>query len=241
MSEEIVLYQYGGMGALPSLSPPCLKVGLALRLLGVPHRVVDLGSPRAVRRHSPSGRVPAIEYRGERLAESVAIMDRLQELFPAAALWQGDRATEGRLWDCFVTDTLYWLGFAQRWLVPATRDRLLGAFLGEGFSFRKLGMRVYAGTVLRRRAHAQGVGLRPLGEVREAYLRGLDMIVAGLEGGSFLSRGTAPGRADVAAVGHLAQLTFARNLPPVGKLLAGRPELERLVGAVFERARLDAP
>ena len=35
-SEEIVLYQYGGMGKLPSLSPPCLKVDLALRILGRP-------------------------------------------------------------------------------------------------------------------------------------------------------------------------------------------------------------
>ena len=81
MSDEIVLYQYGGMGPLPSLSPPCLKVFLALRLIGAPHRVENLGSPREVACTSPTKRVPAIEYRGERVAESIRVMDRLEELF----------------------------------------------------------------------------------------------------------------------------------------------------------------
>lgn len=243
MDEELVLYQYGGMGRLPSLSPPCLKVDLALRVLGVPHRVVDLDSPGAVKRHSPTGRVPAIEHRGERLAESIAILDRLQELFPDGPLWEEDEAARarGRVWDCFVTDTLYWLGFYQRWLVPATRETLLDTFLGPGFSLEKIGMRLYAKTALRRRAEGQGVGLRPPEEVREAYHRALDTIGEGLEGGPFLGGRSRPGRGDVAAAGHLAQLTFAKDLPPVAKALESRPQVLELVEATFEAAGLPAP
>ena len=165
-SEEIVLYQYGGMGKLLSLSPPCLKVDLALRILGLPHRVVNLGSPGEVAGKSPTKRVPAIELDGELTAESIRIMDRLQELHPEGALWRStpaDRARD-RAWDCFVTDTLYWLGFYQRWLVPKIREHLLDTFLGEGFSPKKVVMRFYAKTALRRRARGQGVGMRPQAE-----------------------------------------------------------------------------
>ena len=243
MSDEFVLYQYGGKNRLPSLSPPCLKIELALKVLGLPHRVVNLGSPGQVKANSPTQRVPALEHRGERLSDSVAIMDRLQELTPEGPLWEEDEAARarGRLWDCFVTDSLYWLGYYQRWLVPATRDALLDDFLGPGFSIKKLGMRFYARTVLRRRAEGQSVGMRPPGEVREAYHRALDMLVAGLEGGPFLGGRTKPGRGDVSAAGHLAQLTHARELPPVARALESRPAIPQLVQAVFEAAGLPAP
>lgn len=243
MNDEVVLYQYGGRGKLPSLSPPCLKVDLALKILGVPHRVVDLSSPGAVKRHSPTGRVPVIEFQGRKTAESILVMDRLQELFPDGRLWAKDAAgrARDRVWDCFATDTLYWLGFYQRWLVPTTREGMLNGFLGEGFSLKKLGMNVYARTVLARRARGQGVGLRPAGEVRDAYLRSLDMIEDGLEGGPFLHGSELPGRGDVAIAGHVAQLTFARGLPAIQALMSTRTAIFDHVAAVFGAAGLEAP
>lgn len=243
MSEQVILFQYGGRGRLPSLSPPCLKVDLALKILGVPHRVVDLHSPGAVKRHSPTGRVPAIEFRGEMTAESILVMDRLQEFFPDGCLWARDAASRARdrAWDCFATDTLYWLGFYQRWLVPSVRDGMLDGFLGQGFSLKKAGMRLFARTVLRRRARGQGVGLRSPEDVRDAYLRGLSMIEDALEGGPFLHGAQAPGRGDVAIAGHVAQLTFARGMRPIEALMAERRPLFDHVAAVFEAAGLEAP
>jgi len=243
VSEEVVLYQYGGMGKLPSLSPPCLKVDLALKILGAPHRVVNLSSPGEVKKHSPTQRVPAIDYKGTKTAESILVLDRLQELFPDGALWASEPGTraQDRVWDCFVTDTLYWLGFYLRWLVPEARETALDGFLGSGFSLKKFGMRLYAKTVLAKRARGQGVGLRPAEEVRDAYLRGLDMIVDGLEGGPFLGGRSRPGRGDVSVAAHLAQLTFRREQPPVQALLEGRGALVDHVAAVFEAAGLDAP
>jgi glutathione S-transferase len=243
VSDELVLYQYGGRGKLPSLSPPCLKVDLALKILGVPHRVVDLDSPGAVKRHSPTGRVPALEYQGKKIAESILVMDRLEELFPDGRLWASGAAgrARDRVWDCFATDTLYWLGFYQRWLVPTIREGMLNRFLGEGFSLKKLGMRLYAKTVLRKRAVGQGVGLRPAREVRDAYLRSLDTIQDGLEGGPFLGGRKEPGRGDVAVAAHVAQLTFARHLPPILALIKERGDLFEHLGAVFEAAGLEAP
>ncbi len=53
---SIVLYQYPGGSGVPSVSPPCVKVYLALRYIGVEHEVVDIRSPAKVRGLSRTGR-----------------------------------------------------------------------------------------------------------------------------------------------------------------------------------------
>ena len=58
---SLILYQYGGGDGVLSLSPPCMKVQLAMRLLDLPHEVVDVRTPNQVKRVSRTGRLPAIE------------------------------------------------------------------------------------------------------------------------------------------------------------------------------------
>jgi len=67
------------------------------------------------------------------------------------------------------------------------------------------------------------------------------MIEDGLEGGPFLHGRKTPGRGDVAIAGHLAQLTFARDMPPIQALMDSRRPLFDHVAAVFEAAGLEAP
>jgi len=240
---ELILYQYGGAGRLPSFSPPCLKVYLALRRLGIAHRVVDLASPMAVKRHSPTGRVPAIVVDGETIADSVFILDKLNERMPDATLWPKDPAQRAldRLWDCYSTDTLYWQGFYLRWLVPETRQRLLDASMGKGFSIRKALVSFVGMRMLRSRARGQGIAGRSQRDVEESYRISLKMVDAGLGSGPFLQSRAEPGRGDLSIAGHVAQLTVGRDDDGLARLRAAYPRLFEHVGRTFDACGLPAP
>lgn len=241
--EDIVLYQYPGAGNVPSFSPPCLKVYLALRHLGLPHRVVDLMSPLQVSMKSPTGRVPAIVMGDATIADSVFILDRLAEAHPDAALWPADAAerTVDRLWDCFATDTLYWQGFYLRWLVPENKKRVLDASLGAGFSIRKAMTAVIGGSMLRRRAKGQGIGGRSQQDVEASFATSLRMIETGLGTGPFLQSRSRPGRGDLAIAAHLAQFSVGRSNATMDRVRAEMPRLFEHVAATFQACGLPAP
>lgn len=241
--EEIVLYQYGGTNTVPSLSPPCLKVFLALRRLGLPHRVENLTSPFQVWRKSPTARVPAITMGGATIADSVFILDRLQDAHPLAELWPKDPSERAidRLWDCFATDTLYWQGFYLRWLVPENRQRVLDASFGAGVSVRKTMVKVIGGTMLKQRAKGQGIGGRAPQDVQTSFRTSMTMVEAGLGTGPFLQSRRQPGRGDLAVAAHFAQFSVGRDEAVFGKVKAAHPRLFEHGAATFEACGLPAP
>ena len=65
---QVVLYQYPGGDGVGSISPPCLRVDLALRLLGIEFKRKDLRGSKAVQAISTTGRLPVLEIDGERLS-----------------------------------------------------------------------------------------------------------------------------------------------------------------------------
>jgi len=72
-----------------------LRPWLALRHTGVPFAEVLIPLDQAdsttnIRRHSPTGRVPALRHGEILLWESLAICEYLAETFPAAQLWPAD-------------------------------------------------------------------------------------------------------------------------------------------------------
>ena len=241
-SGEIVLYMYGGNDSVPSLSPPCLKVYMALKRMGVPHRAVTIG-PLQVRRHSPSGRVPAVEMDGRTVVDSCAILDAFEKRHPESDLWPRDRAQHAvdRLWDHFVNDTLYWAGLYQRYFIPENRGAAWDAFFGKGFSIKRLVMAPLIIREVRRRANGQGIGGRSPEDVRAAYAGWLAMIEEALEGHRFLQGRDVPGRGDLSVASHVAQLVAASEDPSVAALLARHPNLGSHVERVFESCGMKAP
>ena len=243
MSVELVLYQYGGKGTLPSFSPPCLKVYLALRRLDVGHRLVDLSTPLEVRRHSPTGRVPALRIDDRVVTDSCAILDALAQRYPESDLWPRDpqeRITD-TLWDHFATDTLYWGGFYLRWLVPESRERVFTELYGKGPSLKKVAMRLVAVPMLHLRARGQSIGTRAKDDVARSYRGYLALIDGALAAGPFLFGRQTPGRGDLAVASHLAQLTFAKTSPDIVRLLEDHPRLAPHVRRTFEACDLETP
>jgi glutathione S-transferase len=201
----LVLYQYSGDSELPSISPPCTKVLLALRLLDAPHTVVVVSGPGDVKRVSATGRLPALDIGGQFVTDSVQILDRLEEhlgrsLSPSAP----DARARDRAWEYFAGDSLYWLGLYTRWLVAPNRERMLRALFPGALK------RLVFGAVLHRRIRArslaQGIGYRSEAEVREEFARMLEVLVHALGDDAFLSGGEVPGRGDLAVASFLIQV-----------------------------------
>ena len=77
----ITLYQYPGGDGIGSISPPCLRVDLALRLLNVEFRRKDVRRPTSVAQLSGTGRLPMLDLDGERFVESTRILDELERRY----------------------------------------------------------------------------------------------------------------------------------------------------------------
>lgn len=72
-----------------------LRPGLALRQAGLPfyERSIRLRQPDTkaqILPHSPSGTVPALKWNGLVIAESLAILETIADLFPMKKLWPED-------------------------------------------------------------------------------------------------------------------------------------------------------
>lgn len=241
--EPLVLYQYPGGSGLPSLSPSCLKVSMALGRLRLPHRVVNLRTVFHARRVSPTGRLPVLEIGGERIVDSMAILDSLEARDADAVLFPRDRTERARdrLWDHFATDSLYWTGVYLRWVVPSHRRQLLEAMFGKGFSPRKLLVGLVFAPMMVRRAKGQGIGKRSRDEVEGALKRSLETIGSGLEAGPYLGGRQTPGRGDLAVASHLAQVGWRGALPGPLEEVRSNAALVEYVGRTFQACGMEKP
>ncbi len=239
----LTLYQYPGGDRLTSVSPPCMKVEMALRLIGAEFRVENLTSLATVRRVSETGRLPVLEAGGVRTPDSIAILDRLEGMFPDAPLWPVDpaRRVRDRLWDHYGTDSLYWLGFYLRWIPADTAESFFRAMFGRQPWVVRFLIRRTLLPGQRRRARLHGVGGKSGAQVRAEIDRAFDTVVAGLEGGPFLQGRDRPGRGDLACVALLVQAGFRNSLPATMEQVLDRPSLPAFCRRVLEACSLDVP
>jgi glutathione S-transferase len=72
-----------------------LRPWLAMKAAGIPFRETQVALRRddtkaQILKHSPSGQVPALKWRGEVLSDSLAICETMADLFPDKGLWPAD-------------------------------------------------------------------------------------------------------------------------------------------------------
>lgn len=243
MRDFWTLYQYPGVDGLPSASPPCSKIFLALRLAGLPHQVEDV-TPERVRSVSPTGRVPVLRSpEGKLIGDSVRILDLLesrsdlaQPLSPAEPV---ARATD-RLWEHFANDTLYWCVVVGRWMVPENRRRM-APLLGGGSWLRARLVDVVGGRSAGGRAKGQGTGLKPYDEVVADWERDLRVIEDGLGGGPYLGGREAPGRGDLAVATLLSQVGWAGITPRLQAAYLEHSALREHTRRVYAACDLKGP
>jgi len=239
----VILYQFPGREGLGSISPPCLKVEMALRLLGVEYQLVNLRRRPEVRRVSTTGRLPVLEIDGRRIPDSIAILDELERLQPQAALWPEDPAARvrDRLWEHFANDHVYYLGVYLRWFVPEHRERVFGAiFRGAPLPVRWIGPRMLRREFSRR---IVGVGLsgKTQDQVLAAWERASEMHERGLAGGPYLEGRERPGRGDLAVASLAAEAGLAHAMPEIERRFLARPAVVEHVRRVFEACSMELP
>ncbi len=239
----ITLYQYPGRDGLPSVSPPCVKIHLALTKMGLEYKVKNLQSPAAVKKKSSTGRVPAIELNGKIINDSVAILDALEAAFPDHPLSPTDPALRARdrVWELFANDSLYWLGVYMRFCHPGHARRFLDRALGHSFFLRRIIGPLFVVPSIRKRARMQGTGMRSLEEVKKAHRRSLELIRDGLEGGPFLGGQDAPGRGDMMTSAMNIQGPYGDMMPEAWALMTDFPEVLAHTTRTFEACGVALP
>ena len=240
MTAELVLYQYAGDDELPSISPPCTKVGLALRRLELPHRVADVRSPFEIRRVSATGRLPALGL-GERLVtDSIAILDLLEERAGRSLSPADPRARAHDLaWEHFANSALYWLGLYMRWRVPANRKRLLDALFDSALVRAPMG--VLLTKRITRRCRAHGIGGCSPEQVLAKFESMLGVLRDGLGAGPFLDDRPTPGRGDLAVASFLVQIGWRGVTPRGAEIFAGFPALNGHLRRTLEACGVSTP
>ncbi len=240
---DITLYVFPGGEGIPSVSPPCVRVQLALARGGVEYRTVYVKSWAEAAKFSATGRLPAIEIDGDRFCDSVEILDELERRFPEIALTPTDphARMRDRLWEHYVNDHVYWLGYYMRWTDEEGHRRFSKAMLARAPFL----MRLLAPRMMRRFTRNRSKQIGILGKSREeilrAFERSLEIFEEGLGDGPFFEGRDTPGRGDLASASTACQVAFRDTMPESRQLLEGHPAMVEHTRRVFEACSLDLP
>ncbi len=218
---NIVLHQW-------EVSPFCGKVRRMLRFKGLQWRTEDYNGLRApeAAHLSSTGKLPVLEWNGERIADSTVIARFLDARVPdAPALFPRDPALAAQvaLWEDWADESLYWFEVYLRIMYPEVLSKVVSLLCnGRPAWERRIVWTVFPRQV-RARLEAQGLGLLPRETVEPMFVRHLDMIETCLAGRDWL----------VGDVQTVADIAVAAQLDEVLRT-------STLAGAIRERRNLAA-
>lgn len=232
----VILYEYPGADGVGSISPPCLKIELALNLIGAPFEI-KYCTPASARKKSPTGRLPALRFDdGAVVEDSILIMDALELRHSEAGLAPqdpGERLAD-RLWETFANDHLYWYGFWLRWVDPEIAPAFYRETFGRMPWYSRMMIRTFFLPLQRRRSRYQGFYGKSAETVHAAVRRALDMAAQGIGDGPFLQERSTPARGDLALASFTVQTGFRDTMPRVEKEALARPAVLRHAIATYE-------
>ena len=214
----IVLHQW-------VISPFCGKVRRILEHKALAYSVVDYNGLRArkVAGLTPVGKLPVLDYDGERIQDSSDIATFLETKHPEPPIFPADPALRARahFWEDWADEALYWFELYLRFLYPEARERAV-ALLSEGRP--KLERMVLAAAIkgmYRKKLTAQGLARMEPSRVEAKFLGHVDALEALLAGQRWLV-GTDRTIADIAVGSQLAEVVRTSHLAPE---IARRPHL----------------
>jgi glutathione S-transferase len=214
---DIVLHEW-------AISPFCAKVRKVLDLKGLPYRRVSYNGLRAlkVRAVSPTGKLPVLEYDGERFVDSSNIARMLDERHPGRPILPADVDRHlAHLLEDWADESLYFFELWERVFDPVGIGRMVELLCEGRPRYERFFVRLALGRY-RRALVAQGLGRSPPDEVHRQLRAHLDALEGRLQGTRWLA-GPAPSIADIAVAAQPEEL--ARTSPRASEVL-GRPRLE---------------
>lgn len=226
----IVLHQW-------EVSPYCGKIRHILRLKGLAYETVNYNGLHALRARKldPAGKLPVLDYDGQRVADSTRIAELLERLHPAPALYPADpreRALAG-LWEDWADESLFWFEVYFRVADPDALNAAAALFCAGRPRWERMLIVPALRRDYRARLRAQGLGCLPEPEVDRLFGQHLDRIDASLAGRDWLV-GDAITIADIAVQAMLAEII--RTSSRRAQILA-RPNIQRWLAAAAPEQR----
>ncbi len=204
----IVLHQW-------MISPFCGKVRRILEHKKLEYTTVNYNGLRARKAKGLTqvGKLPVIDYDGERIQDSIDIAAFLESKHPDPPLLPADPQLRARahFWEDWADESLYWFEIYLRFMYPEARDRSV-ALLAEG---RPTYERTILGRVIKgmygKKVAAQGLGRMPAKRVEEKFLAHVDALETLLAKQRWLI-GDARTIADIAVQSQLAEIVRTSHL-----------------------------
>jgi glutathione S-transferase len=197
---EIVLHQW-------SISPFCGKVRKVLAYKRLPYRIVEYGGLKALRagKLAPTGKLPVLDYAGERMNDSTAIARFLESRHPSPSLSApAEVAPLAHLLEDWADESLYWFEVWARICDSAALDRTVAIACAGCPSWEralfKVGLSRY-----RRHLDAQGLGRCSSAHIEAELFAHLAALEVRLRASPWLA-GSVPTMADVAVSAQLDEL-----------------------------------
>jgi glutathione S-transferase len=210
----IVLHQW-------SISPFCGKVRRILEHKGLAYEIVNYNGIKARKASglSSAGKLPVLDYDGERIQDSSDIAAFLEARHPEKPIFPADPELRARahFWEDWADESLFWFEVHQRFMYKEARLEAAKA-LTEGRSGLE---RVLIGRAVKRiytrKLVAQGLGRMTTERVEQKLLGHIDMLEALLAGRRWLV-GDDRTIADIAVASQLAEIVRSSHLAPeIGK------------------------
>jgi glutathione S-transferase len=207
---DAVLHQW-------EISPFCRKVRKVLAHKGVAYRTVEYNGLRArgAARLSEAGKLPVLDYDGERIQDSSAICDFLERKHPSPPLLPADpeaRALALVLED-WADESLYFLEVYLRFEIPEVLPRALDLLCTGRPRWERALFAVAVPPQLRKKLRAQGTGKLSRERVEELFLEHLGQVDTLLARSGWLV-GSACSIADIAVGSQLAEMHRTSHLAP---------------------------
>lgn len=206
----IVLHQW-------SISPFCGKVRRILEHKGLAYEIVDYNGLKARKASglSGAGKLPVLDYDGERIQDSSDIAVFLEARHPEKPIFPADPELRARahFWEDWADESLFWFEVHQRFMYKEARLEAAKA-LTEGRSGLE---RVLIGRAVKRiytkKLAAQGLGRLTTERVEQKLLGHVDMLEVLLGKRRWLV-GDDRTIADIAVASQLAEIVRSSHLAP---------------------------
>ena len=206
----IVLHQW-------EISPFCGKVRRILEHKGLGYEVVNYNGMRARKASglSSAGKLPVLDYEGERIQDSSDIAAFLERKHPAKPIYPTDPVTRATaaIWEDWADESLYWFEVYFRFMIDEARAKSV-ALLAEGRpGFERALMGGVIKRMYKKKLAAQGLGRMPREKIEEKFLAHVDTLDTLLGSAKWLA-GSERSIADIAVASQLAEIARTSHLAP---------------------------
>lgn len=210
---------------MPSSSPFCIKVEAYLKMAGFPYETVHMSDPRK----GPKGKLPFIEYDGQRMGDSHLIINHLEQTAqaPMDAHLSDAQKAQSLIARRMLDEHLAWVIIYIRWAPEKNANIIKNTFFAaipsfiRGFLFRKI--RRYMLQSIR----LQGISRHSVEEIcalAEEDIRALSVLL----GDNPYFFGNAPSTLDAVAYAYLASIIHAPIESPIKRFTLEQTNLVSL-------------